>query len=118
MGRNKTPPEDSRVGTDASWVVPDEHLYKITDALEQISRETAQSILRVALAWLLSRPTVSSVVIGARNVTQLKDNLAATDLKLSADQIARLDAASAVRPAYPYWHQRRTSLARNPPPVG
>ena len=118
MGRNKTPPADSRAGTDASWVVSDEHLYKITDALELISRETEQSIPRVALAWLLSRPTVSSVVIGARNVTQLKDNLAATDLKLSADQIARLDAASAVRPAYPYWHQRRTSLARNPPPVG
>ena len=118
MGRNKTPPEDSRAGTDASWVVSDEHLYKITDALELISRETAQTIPRVALAWLLSRPTVSSVVIGARNVTQLKDNLAATDLKLSVDQIARLDAASAVRPAYPYWHQRRTSLARNPPPVG
>jgi len=118
VGRNKKPPEDSRAGTDASWVVPDDRLYKVTDALELISRETAQSIPRVALAWLLSRPTISSVVIGARNVTQLRDNLAATDLKLSADQIARLDAASAVRPAYPYWHQRRTSLARNPPPVG
>ena len=57
-------------------------------------------------------------MIGARNVTQLKDNLAASDLKLSADQIAGLDAASAVRRIYPYWHQRRTSLARNPPPVG
>ena len=51
------------------------------------------------------------------NVAQLRDNLAATDVKLSAEQIARLDNASAVRPAYPYWHQRRTSLARNPPPV-
>jgi aryl-alcohol dehydrogenase-like predicted oxidoreductase len=118
MGRNKTPPEGSRAGTNASWDVAEERLYKVTDALEAISRETAQSIPRVALAWLLSRPTVSSIVIGARNVTQLKDNLAATDLKLSADQITRLDAASAVRPAYPYWHQRRTFTARNPPPVG
>jgi len=59
----------------------------------------------------------TSVVIGARNVTQLKDNLAAADLRLSAEQIARLDAASAVRPAYPYWHQRRTFTQRNPPPV-
>ena len=109
MGRTKTPPVDSRAGTDASWDVSEERLYKVTDALELISRETAQSIPRVALAWILSRPTVSSIVIGARNVTQLKDNLAATDLKLSADQITRLDAASAVRPAYPYWHQRRTS---------
>ncbi len=118
MGRNKTPPEGSRAGTDASWDVAEERLYKVTDALEAISRETSQSIARVALAWLLSRPTVSSIVIGARNVTQLKDNLAATDLKLSADQITRLDVASAVRPAYPYWHQRRTFSARNPPPVG
>ena len=118
VGRNKTPPEGSRAGTNASWDVAEERLYKVTDALEAISRETAQSIPRVALAWLLSRPTVSSIVIGARNVTQLKDNLAATDLKLSADQITRLDAASAVRPAYPYWHQRRTFTARNPPPVG
>ena len=56
-------------------------------------------------------------MIGARNVAQLRDNLAATELRLSAEQVARLDAASAVRPAYPYWHQRRTFLARNPPPV-
>jgi aryl-alcohol dehydrogenase-like predicted oxidoreductase len=117
VGRNKKAPEDSRAGTDASWDVPEERLHKVTDALELISRETAQSIPRVALAWLLSRPTVSSIVIGARNVTQLKDNLGATDVKLSADQITRLDTASAVRPAYPYWHQRRTSTARNPPPV-
>jgi aryl-alcohol dehydrogenase-like predicted oxidoreductase len=117
VGRNKTAPGDSRAGTDASWVVPEERLHKVTDELELISRETGRSIPCVALAWLLGRPSVSSVVIGARNVTQLKDNLAATDLTLSADQITRLDAASAVRPAYPYWHQRRTFTQRNPPPV-
>jgi aryl-alcohol dehydrogenase-like predicted oxidoreductase len=93
-------------------------LHKITDALEAISGETGAAIPRVALAWLLSRPTVSSIVIGARNVAQLQDNLAAADLTLSADQIAGLDKPSAVRPAYPYWHQRRTFIARNPPPVG
>ena len=117
VGRNKTPPEDSRAGTDASWVVPEERLHKVTDALELVAGETARSIPSVALAWLLGRPSVSSVVIGARNVTQLKDNLAAADLRLSAEQIARLDSASAVRPAYPYWHQRRTFTQRNPPPV-
>jgi aryl-alcohol dehydrogenase-like predicted oxidoreductase len=117
MGRNKTPPAGSRSGTDASWDVPEERLYKVTDVLEAISADTGQSIPRIALAWLLSRPTISTIVIGARNVTQLQDNLAAAEVKLTAEQIAKLDAASTVRPAYPYWHQRRTYLARNPPPV-
>lgn len=117
VGRGKAPPADSRSATDASWEVPQERLFKITDVLEAVSREVGQSIPRVALAWVLSRLTISTVVIGARNVAQLQDNLAATELELSAEQIARLDEASAVRPAYPYWHRRRTSLLRNPPPV-
>ena len=117
VGRKKAPPPDSRSATDASWEVPQERLFAITDVLEALSEELGHSIPRIALAWLLGRPTVSSIVIGARNVAQLQDNLAATDVRLSAEQIARLDAASAVRPAYPYWHQRRTFLARNPPPV-
>jgi len=117
VGRRKAPPADSRSATDASWDVPQDRLFAITDVLEVVAEEVGQSIPRVALAWLLSRPTVCSIVIGARNVVQLQDNLAATQLRLSAQQIARLDEASAVRPAYPYWHQRRTFLARNPPPV-
>lgn len=117
VGRKKAPPADSRSATDASWDVPEERLFSVTDALESVSEEVGHSIPRVALAWLLRRPTISSVVIGARNVAQLQDNLAATEVKLSAEHIARLDEASAVRPAYPYWHQRRTFLARNPPPV-
>jgi aryl-alcohol dehydrogenase-like predicted oxidoreductase len=118
VGRNKTPPADSRSATDATWEVPEDRLYAITDALETISEETGHSIPRLALAWLLGRPTVSSIVIGARNVAQLQDNLAATDVKLSAGQIATLDRASHVKPAYPYWHQRATFTNRNPPPVG
>lgn len=117
VGRHKPAPADSRSATDASWEVPEERLYSITDALERVAKEVGRSIPQVALAWLLGRPTVSSIVIGARNVAQLRDNLAATELRLSAEQVERLDAASAVRPAYPYWHQRRTFLARNPPPV-
>jgi aryl-alcohol dehydrogenase-like predicted oxidoreductase len=117
VGRKKAPPPDSRSATDASWEVPQDRLFAITDVLEAIAEELGQSIPRIALAWLLGRPTVSSVVIGARNVAQLQDNLAATEVRLGAEQIARLDAASAVRPAYPYWHKRRTFLARNPPPV-
>jgi aryl-alcohol dehydrogenase-like predicted oxidoreductase len=117
IGRTKAPPADSRAATDASWDIPEQRLFAVTDVLEALSSELGQSIPRIALAWLLSRPTVSSIVIGARNVAQLQDNLAAAQVRLSAAQIARLDEASAVRPAYPYWHQRRTFLARNPPPV-
>jgi aryl-alcohol dehydrogenase-like predicted oxidoreductase len=117
VGRNKKPPADSRSATDASWEVPEERLFAITDALESISAEIGHSIPRIALAWLLSRPTVSSIVLGARNVAQLQDNLGATEVKLSGEQIAKLDQASAVRPAYPYWHQRATFRSRNPPPV-
>lgn len=117
VGRHKTPPADSRAATDASWEVPPERLFAVTDVLEAISAEIGQSIPRIALAWLLGRPTVSSIVIGARNVAQLQDNLAAADVKLAPEHVARLDAASAVRPAYPYWHQRRTFTRRNPPPV-
>ncbi|WP_439575209.1 aldo/keto reductase [Phreatobacter sp.] len=117
IGRNRPAPEGSRLATDASWPVPDERLYAVTDALEAVSAEVGQSMAQVALAWLLTRPTVSSIVIGARNAAQLKDNLAACKLTLSADQIARLDQASAIPPAYPYWHQQRTMMTRNPPPV-
>jgi aryl-alcohol dehydrogenase-like predicted oxidoreductase len=117
IGRTKRPPDDSRLATDASWPVPEEQLYRVTDALEIVSAEVGRSMPQVALAWLLSRPTVSSIVIGARNETQLRDNLAAAELKLSPEQIVTLDKASAVPPPYPYWHQRRTMMTRNPPPV-
>ena len=117
MGRNKIAPKESRSNTDASWEVPEERLFAVTDALETVSNEVGHSIPRVALAWLLTRPTISSIVIGARNVAQLQDNLAATEVTLTPEHIATLDAASVVRPAYPYWHQRRTFLKRNPPCV-
>ena len=117
VGRSKAAPADSRAATDASWDIPTERLFAVTDVLETLSAELGHSIPQIALAWLLSRPTISSIVIGARNLAQLQDNLAATQVQLSEAQIARLDAASAVRPPYPYWHQRRTFLRRNPPPV-
>jgi aryl-alcohol dehydrogenase-like predicted oxidoreductase len=117
IGRRKQAPADSRASTDASWDVPEDRLFAVTDVLEQISDETGFSMPRLALAWLLARPTVSSVVIGARNADQLRDNLAATEIALTEDQTGRLDAASAVTPIYPYWHQRRSFFDRNPPPV-
>jgi aryl-alcohol dehydrogenase-like predicted oxidoreductase len=117
VGRHKPPPADSRAATDASWDVPQDRLFAITDVLEALSEELGHSVPRIALAWLLTRPTVSTIVIGARNAGQLQDNLAATEVRLTAEQVTKLDKASAVKPAYPYWHQRRTALARNPPPA-
>lgn len=97
--------------------VPDEQLYAIVDVLETLAEETGRTVSQIALNWVLRRPTVSTVVVGARNEAQLRENLGAVDFKLTPDQVKRLDDVS-VRPlAYPYWHQRRTSSDRNPPAV-
>ena len=86
--------------------------------LEAIAGELGRSASQVALNWLLRRPTVSTLVVGARNEAQFRQNLGAVEFALSDEQVARLDAVSARPLAYPYWHQRRTSLDRNPPPTG
>jgi aryl-alcohol dehydrogenase-like predicted oxidoreductase len=97
--------------------VADEHVYKVVDALDAIAAETGKTVPQIALNWLLQRPTVSTVIVGARNEEQLKQNLGAVGWNLTKEQVARLDAASAVTPPYPYWHQRGTFAERNPPPV-
>jgi len=94
----------------------DEYLYRVVDALDDVARETGKSVPQIALNWLLQRPTVSTVVIGARNEEQLTQNLGAIGWNLSKEQVAKLDAASAVTPAYPYWHQAGFP-ERNPSPV-
>ncbi len=111
-------PETSRLHEAAGFGPPvnDEHLYRVVDALDGVAEETGKTVAQVALNWLLQRPTVSSVIIGARNEEQLRQNLGAVGWNLTAAQVARLDAASAVTPAYPYWHQRQFA-ERNPPPV-
>jgi aryl-alcohol dehydrogenase-like predicted oxidoreductase len=86
------------------------------DALDQIGKEVGKTVPQVALNWLLSRPTVANVIIGARTEEQLVQNLGAIGWSLSTEQIAMLDAASAAPVAYPYWHQSGF-LERNPPPV-
>jgi aryl-alcohol dehydrogenase-like predicted oxidoreductase len=96
--------------------MPDEYLYKVVDALDEIARQTGKSIPQIALNWLLQRPTVATVIIGARDEQQLRQNLGAVGWNLNAEQIAFLDAASATPLAYPYWHQRGFQ-ERNPPPV-
>ncbi len=86
------------------------------DALDQVAVETGKTVPQIALNWLLQRPTVSTVLIGARNEEQLRQNLGAVGWNLTPEQVARLDAASAVRPAYPYWHQEGFA-ERNPKAV-
>lgn len=96
--------------------VAEEYLYGVIDALDEVAAETGKSVPQIALNWLLQRPTVSTVVIGARNEEQLRQNLGAVGWTLSSEHIARLDAASNLTPVYPYWHQRGFG-ERNPPPV-
>ncbi|MDB5366857.1 MAG: aldo/keto reductase, partial [Rhodospirillales bacterium] len=110
-------PADSRLHATASYGPPvdEELLYRVVDALDAIAKETGKTIPQIAINWLLQRPTVSTVVIGARNEEQLRQNLGAVGWSLTGEQIKKLDDASNVTPAYPYWHQRQ--FERNPPPV-
>jgi aryl-alcohol dehydrogenase-like predicted oxidoreductase len=94
-------------------------LFRVVDALDEIANETGKTIPQIAINWLLQRPTVSSVIIGARNEEQLRQNLGAVGWALTPDQMARLDAASAVTVPYPYFaYRRQEGFARlNPPAV-
>ncbi len=96
--------------------VEDEYLYQVIDALDAVAQETEKSVPQVALNWLLQRPSVSTVVIGARNEEQLRANLGAVGWALTPQQIAKLDAASERPKIYPYWHQAQFG-DRNPFPV-
>jgi aryl-alcohol dehydrogenase-like predicted oxidoreductase len=115
--RGQPLPETSRLHKTAEYGPPieDEFLYKIVDAIDEVVRETSKSVPQIALNWLLQRPTVDSIIMGARNEGQLKQNLASEGWNLTPEQVAKLDAASAVTPIYPYWHQQQ--FERNPPPV-
>lgn len=109
--RNQPVPRDARVAQGGSpvpsSVIQEEVLYRVIDVLEEISREVSKTVAQVSLNWLLQRPSVSSLVIGARNEAQLSENLAAAGWNLTIDQIKRLDAASETESIYPYWHQRQ-----------
>ena len=115
--RGQPLPEGSRlhVTAEAGPPVADEYVYGVVDVLDAVAAETEKTVPQVALNWLLQRPTVSSVIIGARNEEQLRQNLGAVGWNLTPDQSARLDAASAVTRPYPYWHQG--GFDRNPFPT-
>ncbi|HTA44722.1 MAG TPA: aldo/keto reductase [Bryobacteraceae bacterium] len=117
--RGQPLPEVSRLPATAHIGPPvsDEMLYTVVEALDEIAKETGKTVPQIALNWLAQQPTVSSVIMGARNEQQLRDNLGAAGWALTAEQISKLDSASKVTPAYPYWHQRATAADRNPPPV-
>lgn len=118
--RGQPLPETSRLNNkevvDAGPTPDWEYVYKVVDALDEVAKETGKSIPQISLNWLLRRPTVSTLVIGARDEKQLRANLASVDFKLTPEQIAKLDEASATKLAYPYWHQIQFK-ERNPFPV-
>jgi len=106
----------NRTVVDIGPPVEDEYLYRVVGAIEKVAAEVGKSVPQVALNWLMQRPSVSTIIIGARNEEQLRQNLGAIGWALTKEQIAELDTASARTLAYPYWHQRFFT-DRNPPPV-
>lgn len=113
-------PKQSRLHETADLGPPvdDDKLFDIVDVLDAIAEETGKTVPQIALNWLLQRPTVATVVIGARNEQQLKDNLGAAGWALTGEQVARLDAVSETMPAYPYFpYRRQEGFARVNPPV-
>jgi aryl-alcohol dehydrogenase-like predicted oxidoreductase len=119
--RGNPMPQQSRLQSqlviDKGPPVADELLYAVVDALDEVARETGKTVAQVALNWLLQRPSVATLVIGARNEEQLRQNLGAVGWNLTREQVAKLETASRKTLAYPYWHQRGTFSDRNPPPA-
>ena len=103
-------------GAEGGPTVSDDYLYGVVDALDAVAAETGKTVAQVALNWLLTRPSVCNIVVGARNEAQLRQNLGAVGWSLTPDQVARLDAASQETPIYPYWHQKGFD-ERNPKPT-
>ncbi|NBA89023.1 aldo/keto reductase [Emticicia sp. CRIBPO] len=117
--RNQPLPANARVTQGGSpvpgEVFSDEVFYNVLDVLDEIAAETGKSVAQVSLNWLLQRPTISNIIIGARNEEQLKQNLGAVGWNLTLKQVKRLDAVSEVPPIYPYWHQRQFPMLNAAP---
>ena len=113
--RNQPLPKSSRlhVTAESGPPVDDEYLYQVVDALDEIAAETGKTVPQIALNWLLQRPTVANVIVGARNEEQLRQNLGAVGWNLTPKQMERLNQASLRVPIYPYWHQKQFA-ERNP----
>jgi aryl-alcohol dehydrogenase-like predicted oxidoreductase len=115
--RENPMPSDSRIaqGGGEGPAIPAEFWYGIVDVLDELAAETGKTVAQVALNWVLQRPTVCNVIIGARTEEQLAENLGAIGWNLSMEQIKRLDAASDREPVYPYWHQRKSPQLKSAP---
>ena len=114
LRRGQPPPAVSRLPRTvaAGPQVSDDLLYGVVDAIDAVAAETGKTVAQIGLNWLLQKPTVASVIVGARNEEQLRQNLGAVGWSLTPQQIAALDKASAVAVAYPYWHQRQAAPDR------
>jgi aryl-alcohol dehydrogenase-like predicted oxidoreductase len=112
-------PAGSRLHETSAYAPPvdEEQLYRVVDALDDIAMETGKTAPQIALNWLLQRPTVSTILIGARNEQQLRQNLGAIGWQLTREQVARLDAASAITPPYPYYPYWNGQFAERTPPA-
>jgi aryl-alcohol dehydrogenase-like predicted oxidoreductase len=109
IGRDRPVPAGSRLNDTERFAPPveQEHLYRVIDALEAVAAETGRTVPQIAINWLLQRPTVSSVIIGARNEEQLRQNLGSIGWSLTPEQMRRLDAASDILPPYPHTPYRQ-----------
>jgi aryl-alcohol dehydrogenase-like predicted oxidoreductase len=117
--RSAPMPEGTRVqqgGGDFAYP-PRDWFHNLIDVLDEVAAETGKSVVQIALNWLLQRPTVATIVFGARNEEQLKQNLGAVGWNLSAEQMEKIDRASQMELRYPYWHQQAANKERNPFPV-
>lgn len=118
--RGQPLPEDSRLRSKNAFEggpqVPEERLYRVVDALESVAQQTGKTVPQIALNWLLGRPTIATLIIGARSEAQLRENIGALGWKLDPEHVALLNEASAVPKIYPYWHQE--DFDRNPFPAG
>lgn len=113
--RNQPKPEQSRLtNVQTPGTIDWERLYNIVDVLDEIAKQRGKSIPQVALNWLLRRPGISSIIIGARNEAQLRDNLGTVDWSLSKEEVQKLEQASETPELYPHWHQHDWSEGRNP----
>ncbi|RRA49484.1 aldo/keto reductase [Acidipila sp. EB88] len=119
--RDQPIPPDSRLGKGGEVggpMVDNEYLYKVVEVLDEVAAETGKSVAQISLNWLISRPTVSSIIFGARNEEQLRSNFGALGWSLTPEQIARLDAASELPVPYPYWHQAQFPALASRPKLG
>jgi aryl-alcohol dehydrogenase-like predicted oxidoreductase len=116
--RGQPLPKTSRLHETAEKAPPvsDDYVYRVVDAIDEVAKETGKTVPQIALNWLLQRPTVANVIVGARDEAQLRENLGAVGWNLTKDQVQRLDKASERTKTYPYWHQAEFG-ERNPLPV-